>query len=92
MLPIIENYGDYASDNYGVNTKLLITTKMNIWYSHDTIVAYKDDVDGLVVRQNDWGPTTGKHLNWIDNKNHKGRLPHQEFIAKLEQAMTRNGL
>ena len=45
------------------------------WFSYDTLVAFringteKEDNGGLVVRENKWGPTTGKHLNAInDNK------------------------
>ena len=36
-----------------------------IWYSYRTPVAFETSTT-RVVRQNDWGPTTGKHLNAID--------------------------
>lgn len=37
-----------------------------LWFSYNTLVAFQTERSGLVVRQNDWGPTTGKHLNEID--------------------------
>lgn len=37
------------------------------WFSYVTCVAFnKHDGHGPVVRVNEWGPTTGKHLNYID--------------------------
>ena len=38
-----------------------------------------------MVRVNDWGPTTGKHLNWIDGGDHKNRLPGSEFEQLLKE-------
>jgi hypothetical protein len=38
---------------------------LTVWYSYRTAVAFR--VNGITtVRRNDWGPTTGKHLNAID--------------------------
>ena len=39
------------------------------WFSYRTCVGFLDYSTGrgIVVRRNDWGPTTGKHLNYIDD-------------------------
>ena len=38
------------------------------FYSYNTLVAFEHTLSGLVVRENVWGATTGKHLNAIDGK------------------------
>jgi len=63
-LPNISSYGDYSSDNYGVNTLRVKLVNITLYYSYKTIVAYEDAKDGLVVRKNDWSTTTGKHLKF----------------------------
>ena len=40
------------------------------------------------VRENDWGPTTGKHLNWIDNGNKEHRISGEEFEKQLAEALS----
>lgn len=65
-LPTITSYGQYSSDNYGLNTlRIDIGSGLSIWFSYQTPVAFQVLGESLVIRQNDWGPTTGKHLNWI---------------------------
>ena len=51
------------------------------YFSYDTLVAFTGN-DGLVIRENVWGNTTGKHLNWIDNGNKKERLTPEDFEKK----------
>ena len=59
------------------------------YFSYETCVAFDDGYD-LVVCENIWGPTTGKHLNSIDGGNKKDRLSYEEFNKRLnllEQTM-----
>jgi hypothetical protein len=85
-LPQFESYGDYQSANYGVNALRFIDSKGNsFWFSYKTLVAFRSNATGRVVRQNEWGPTTGKHLNWIDGGNKADRLPENEFLARLAE-------
>jgi len=78
-IPSIQNYGpyDYKGQSYQVNVGM--TT---FYFSYRTIIAFDNDKTGLVVSANDWGPTTGKHLNWI-SEDKKSRLPRTEFLEKL---------
>lgn len=59
---------------------------LSIAFSYSTPIGYTTD-DGFnwTVRENDWGPTTGKHLNKIDGGNlaKHSRLPSAEFEAAL---------
>ena len=60
------NYGEYASSNYGSHTLGFTDNYGNDYYfSYETLVAFRSDKHGLVVRENVWSNTTGKHLNWI---------------------------
>lgn len=88
-LPRISNYGHYESDNYGAHTLLVDLGEIEFYYSYKTIVAYQDVQDGLVVSENVWGVTTGKHLNWI-NDNKKHRVKNQEFEEMLKLAIERH--
>jgi len=58
-----------------------------VYYSYRTPVAFR--VAGhLVVRENVWGPTTGKHLNAIDGGSKaakKARVPGEAFELMLSK-------
>lgn len=74
------NYGNYSSENYGVNTLAFKDPKGNVFYfSYKTLVAFETSNGDLYVRKNVWGPTTGKHLNWIDGGDKKARMSKEDF-------------
>jgi hypothetical protein len=59
---------------------------ISLYFSYETVVAYQTDTDGLVVSENCWGPTTGKHLNWICS-DRKRRVKRELFEEKLQNAL-----
>lgn len=61
--------------------KIQIGGLVTLWFSYETIVAFRTAETGFCVTENIWGPTTGKHLNWISDKS--DRLPREEFLDKL---------
>jgi len=81
-LPKISSYGQYSSGNYGAHCLLVTIGDCDLYFSYQTLVAFCHPTTGLVVRENDWGPTTGKHLNWIDGGNKKKRISGEEFAEK----------
>ncbi len=85
-MPRFTNYGNYSSNNYGVNTLRFDIDGLTIWFSYKTPVAFDSVKTGFVIRENDWSTTTGKHLNWI-NDNHSIRVTGDEFQEKLQEAM-----
>jgi len=85
-LPSYQTYGRYASDNYGTHALQFFLPGITIWFSYQTPVAFMVIGSPKMVRQNEWGPTTGKHLNWIDGGNRAGRLPGEEFERLLKAA------
>lgn len=93
MLPVPGNYSQYASGNYGAHTlSLTYPNGITLYYSYQTVVAFHTPETGLVVSENIWGSTTGKHLNWLDGGRKSQRLRRLAYIEKLVQAMCRYGL
>ena len=83
-LPSIRSYGNYSSDNYGAHTlEVSIPGLATFYFSYQAVVAFYGP-NGRRVSENCWGPTTGKHLNWIDGGNKESRLPRDQFEAELE--------
>ena len=77
------NYGNYSSDNYGTHSMAFTDNFHNDYYfSYDTLIAFRGD-EGLIIRENIWGSTTGKHLNWID-RDKSIRVDSKTFEARLQ--------
>lgn len=87
-LPTITSYGQYSSQNYAAHTLCVTMGGMDVYFSYQTPVAFRGNGHPLTVRQNDWGPTTSKHLNWIDGGRKKERAEGPRFEAQLEHAMS----
>ena len=67
---------------------------VTLWFSYETVVGFRDwrTGRGLRVTQNYWGPTTGKHLNWIDNGDKASRLDADDFKLELIQSLRSLGV
>jgi hypothetical protein len=57
----------------------------DFYFSYRTLVAFQPRNGQMFVHANDWGVTTGKHLNWIDGGSKKERLNDADFKAKYEE-------
>ncbi len=58
---------------------------VDVYFSHKTPVAFR--IGGsLIVRNNIWGSTTGKHLDAIDGGDKKARVSGAVFVAALAAA------
>lgn len=88
-LPSFDTYGNYKSSNYGANALVFTIGTVKVYFSYKTPVAFSTN-GNLVVRENEWGPTTGKHLNWIDggDKESKAeRVSGAEFEEMLARVL-----
>lgn len=66
------------------NFYIVSTPGYRVAFSYKTLVGVNPlDGRGWIVRQNDWGPTTGKHLNWLDDGDKQARVADSEFQAIL---------
>ena len=85
-LPTFECYTEHTSKNYGLNSLRFFDTENRCyWFSYRTLVAFTDGNGQRFVRANEWGPTTGKHLNAIDNGDTKSRLTAADFQAAYDR-------
>jgi hypothetical protein len=80
----------YSSNNYGAHSIAMAVGSLTLYFSYNTVVAFSDGAD-LVVSVNNWGPTTGKHLNAI-NSNHSTRIPRDDFEKQLGKCLKRHKL
>ena len=81
----------FYNENSARNAPYLTVNGVTFYFSYSTLVGV-DYGDGFYVAENRWGTTTGKHLNWIDAKDHTSRLGRAEFEKKVEIAMMEAGI
>ena len=49
----------------GANARLVTMGDFRVWFSYSTPIAFADG-RRTVCRENEWGPTTGRHLRAVD--------------------------
>jgi hypothetical protein len=76
----------------GSNCVGMCIGNLTLWFSYTTLVAFKESARGLVVVKNYWGPTTGKHLNWIDGGNKAARVSRETFGEAWTEVLSKHGL
>ena len=54
------------------------------YFSYKTVIAFNTPKTGLIIRENDWNTTTGKHLNAV-NPDKKQRISGEKFEEKLAE-------
>lgn len=81
------------NQNSSKNFNMVSVGNVDLYFSYETVVAFRAPKYNLVVVENSWGPTTGKHLNWIDGGTDKDkRLPYGVFDMKLRDMLKEHGL
>lgn len=86
MVSIRSYYGDSSSAQN--NAKVVMVKNNRFFFSYETLVAVEPEQGGLIIRQNDWSNTTGKHLNAIDGGSKEAkakRLPAEQFLEAIKQ-------
>jgi hypothetical protein len=87
-LPDVECYGNFKNSNYGINTLKLTTGPIRVWFSYTTPVAFKVAGLPIVISQNVYSRTTGKHINWIDGGRNLPRVSREEFHRLWDEQAT----
>jgi hypothetical protein len=92
-IPTVCSYGKYKGNgfngqcNYGAHTIVITVKDIAIWYSYQTPIAFHGPY-GRFVSKNQWGPTTGKHLRWIEDGHQVfAPLDHEAFLKELRKAL-----
>ena len=88
-LASVECYVNYSSGNYGVNALCFSIGSIDIYFSYKTVIAFRSPDTGLVIRENAWRATTGKHLNGI-NRDHTIRISGTEFEKQFEKMLRKH--
>lgn len=66
-------------------TALYLPGALTLWFSYSTLIAFHTPETGRVLSANHWGVTTGKHLNYLGDKD--DRIPRAEFEALAERVL-----
>jgi hypothetical protein len=73
----------------GENATRVLCGTTSLWFSYETLVAFfTPKIGKVVVHENIWGNTTGKHLNAIEASsfNKSKRVSSDEFAKLLATA------
>jgi len=84
------NYGNYSNSNYGTSLAIQIG-KLVLYYSYNTVVAFRDREEGFFISENVWSRTTGKHLNWLES-NKNNRMDYDDFRERLHEVLDKYNL
>lgn len=60
--------------------------QLDLHFSYETVVAFEAPGLGLIVSENIWSATTGKHINAIAGKDYP-RFPRREFEEMLKDTL-----
>jgi len=79
-------WSSYIGTN-NANALVFTTNEGRFWFSYRTLVAFQawSGSSKLVVRRNEWGNTTGRHLNAIDEGRKGERLSGDEFFVEYNR-------
>lgn len=65
---------------------------LTLWFSYETVIAFHTPATGYQVRENNWGPTTGKHINYVLEQAGQSKsacLPAETFTGALDKVLPR---
>lgn len=85
---IVPTFDTYCARTTNENALVFSFGAVDVFFSYRTPVAFRaPSVNGgrAVVRRNEWGPTTGKHLNAIDGGDKDARIDGAEFERMLRE-------
>jgi hypothetical protein len=84
----IGNYGHGQPNCQYVEIESPEGNDLRVYFSYSTPVAFYHPRTGLVVSENVYGTTTGKHINWIDGGEKEAkakRKPANVFALMLDE-------
>lgn len=62
-------------------TEIILGEYLKVYFSYKTIIAFELN-NKLTISENEWGPTTGKHLNYICSDKSK-RISHADVYSSF---------
>ena len=74
----------FGLENYsrGNNARLVTIGDLDLYFSYKTVIAF--NYEGRTIgRVNEWGPTTGRHMNDVPGNAKEDRLNGEDFRNAL---------
>lgn len=69
----------------------VIAGSLTVWFSYETPIAFRDGYGApVIMRENDWQTTTGRHLNYVSST--ADRISGDEFTKLYTDVLIRRGL
>jgi hypothetical protein len=84
-LPSVGHYAYGRTGRPKSNAMVVTVGDLTVWFSYYTPIAFRKGNAPVVARQNEWGPTTGRHLKSLGVARNR-RLPAKEFESALQAA------
>jgi len=72
--------------------RIKIGSKMEIYVSYETVIGFWTPETGLKVRHNEWGPTTGGHINAIPGIDKSALMDGEDFKKDFNKVLEDHGL
>jgi hypothetical protein len=69
---------------------IVVLNGMALYFSYSSIIAFETE-NGIVISENIWSNTTGRHLNWIDSDK-TSRFKNSEFELYLEEELKNHNI
>lgn len=79
MLPSITRF-------CGNNTTEITVNGVTLYFSYETLIGFRKG-NFLCIRKNEWGNTTGKHMNAIPGSGSVDKMDEEQFIYAYERIM-----
>jgi hypothetical protein len=84
----------YCTDTTEVNALAFDLGDIRVYFSYNTPIAFRyipktgtQTLSKTIVRENTWGPTTGKHMSAIDGGDKKSRVSSSQFETLLQELL-----
>ena len=61
---------------------------LELWTSYDVVIAFRYNLGEIVTRENEWGNTTGRHINAVQ-PDKSARIDGIQFMMQLASILER---
>lgn len=80
-IPVIDHYAGKNTDAHAFVDERDVT----FYFSYRTLIAVRFPNGHLLMRENVWGPTTGRHMNAI--RRDAERMPGEQFMDAVADGL-----
>lgn len=70
------------------NATIVDVNDVRLLFSYETIVAFWKSGEGWFASNKSWSVTTSKHIKQETGIDLKDRIPHEEFVSRLDGVLS----